>query len=162
MSENYCFLIDSREQRPYLFRGQPSKKQGLKTGDYSISFNDVDYDHEIMIERKALDDFVGVCGKGRPRFIKELERSMLIPNFFIIIEGSWLDLEMSRYHSMINPNSVIESILGWQIKYGCHIILTETRQRGERLTKKLLLHFLKYKAKEYKEKHIAEGLIERN
>ena len=162
MSENYCFLIDSREQRPYLFRGQPSKKQGLKTGDYSISFNDTDYDHEIMIERKELNDFVGVCGQGRKRFIKELERSMDIPNFFIIIEGAWIDIEKGSYYSKINPNSVIESILGWQIKYGCHIILTETRQRGERLTKKLLLHFLKYKAKEYKEKHIAEGLIERN
>lgn len=150
--EMYKFIVDTREQAPYSFKGESVKSKGLKTGDYSISFNDLDYDNEIVIERKSLDDFIGVCCQSRERFIKELERSMDIPHFYIVIEGSWEQIEKHQYYSKINPNSVIESILGWSIKYGAQFVLAGNRTRGERLTKKILLHFLKYKNINKKEK----------
>ena len=150
--EIYKFIVDTREQTPYNFKGESVKVKTLKTGDYSIAFNDVDYDNEIIIERKTINDFIGCVCQSRERFLKELERSMEIPHFYVVIEGSWEDLEKHNYISKINPNSVIESILGWSIKYGAHFIMTGNRTRGERLTKKILLHFLKYKTTKKKEK----------
>jgi len=149
----YKFIIDTREQTEYCFKGEQTIKKTLKTGDYSIEFMGVDYSSEIAIERKTLDDFVGCTYLSRERFINELERSLEIPNFYVIIEGSWVDIERQLYTSKINPNSVIESIIGWGIKYNCHFILADNRVRGERLTKKILLHFIKYKSNKYKKKN---------
>ena len=148
----YKFLIDSREQKPYCFKGEETKTCALKTGDYSIEIMGKDCSDEIIIERKECGDFISCVGAQRDRFIRELERSMDIPHFFIIIEADWKEIEMGNYYSKINPNSVIESILGWSIKYGCNIILAGNRTRGQRLTKKILLHYLKYKTIKPKKK----------
>jgi DNA excision repair protein ERCC-4 len=145
-------IVDTREQLPWEFKGFNSIKRGLKTGDYSVRFLDVDYDNEIILERKSLDDFVGVTAQGRERFERELVRSMEIPHFFIIIEGSWEQIEKHAYHSQINPNSVIGSILSWQIKYGCNIILAGDRTRAKRLALKIFEAFLRNKTKKKKEK----------
>jgi DNA excision repair protein ERCC-4 len=154
----YKILIDSREQKPYAFKGETTKTVALKTGDYSIEVFDKDCSDEIVIERKALGDFISCICQQRERFIKELERSMAIPHFFIIIEADWKEIEVGNYYSKINPNSVIESILGWQIKYGCNIILSGNRTRGQRLAKKILIHYLKYKTLNKKEKKKVKSL----
>lgn len=145
-------LIDTREQLPWEFKGYKTSPKGLKTGDYSLRFLDQDFDDDIILERKSLDDFVGCCGMQRERFERELERSMEIPHFFVIIEGSWKEIEMGYYHSKINPNSVIGSILSWQIKYGCHIILAENRTRAKRLALKIFENYLRNKVMKKKKK----------
>lgn len=145
-------LIDNREQKPWQFRGYDTKNITLHTGDYSVEFLDIDYSKEIVIERKTLDDFVNCCATQRKRFVKELERSMSIPHFFIIIEGDWSQIERGFYHSQINPNSVIGSILSWQIKYGVQIILTGNRTRAKRLAKKVFESFVKNRTLKKKKK----------
>lgn len=155
-------LVDTREQLEWEFKGFETIKKTLKTGDYSVRFLDQDFDNEIIIERKELNDFVGCCGINRERFEKELERSMDVPHFFIIIEGSWKEIEMSNYHSKINPNSVIGSILSWQIKYGAQIILAENRTRAKRLALKIFESFLKNKTKNKKEKKGIEPISPEN
>ncbi len=145
-------LIDTREQLPWEFKGYKTSQKALKTGDYSLKFLDTYFDDDIILERKTLDDFVGCCGIHRERFERELERSMEIPHFFIIIEGSWKEIEMGNYHSKINPNSVIGSILSWQIKYGCHILLTENRTRAKRLAIKIFENYLRNKVIKKKKK----------
>ena len=145
-------LIDTREQLPWEFKSIKTSPKALKTGDYSLRFLDQDFDNDIALERKTLDDFVGCCGIHRKRFERELERSMEMPHFFIIIEGSWKEIEMGYYHSKINPNSVIGSILSWQIKYGCHIILAENRTRAKRLALKIFENYLRNKVVKKKKK----------
>jgi ERCC4-type nuclease len=153
MTMLYKFLVDSREQKPYNFKGEIIETCALKTGDYSIAVNGTSYQDEIIIERKSLDDFVGMCyGPNRDRFLKELERSLEIPHFYVMIEADWQDIEKHSYYSKINPNSIIECILGWSLKYGVNFIMGGNRTRSERLTKKLLLHYLKYKTNNKKEK----------
>lgn len=148
----YRILIDSREKKPYNFKGEETLVCPLKTGDYSIEIFGKSCADDIIVERKEMGDFISCVCQQRDRFLKELERSMDIPHFFIVIEGDWKEIEVGNYYSKINSNSIIESILGWQIKYGCNIILAGNRVRGQRLTKKLLLHYLKYKTKEPKKK----------
>lgn len=145
-------IADTREQKEWEFKGFNTIKKKLDTGDYSLRFLGKDYDHEIAIERKELNDFIACCGTERSRFIKELERSMAIPHFFIIIEGSWKQIEAHFYRSQINPNSVIGSIISWQLKYGCHIILAENRGRAKRLAFKIFESFLKNRTLKNKKK----------
>jgi len=145
-------LIGTREQKEWEFKGYNTIRKTLHTGDYSVRFLDKDYDNEIAIERKELDDFVACCGSERDRFVKELERSMAIPHFFIIIEGSWKQIEAHFYRSQINPNSVIGSILSWQMKYGVHIILAENRGRAKRLSFKIFEAYIRNKTTKTKPK----------
>lgn len=150
----YRLIVDTREQKPYNFKNEEVVTQKIDTGDYSIEILGEDYSKEIAIERKSINDFIGVVTQGRERFLRELERSMEIPHFYVMIEADWKQIEMGNYYSKINANSVIESILGWSIKYGAHFIMAGNRTRGERLTKKILLHFLKYKTNKKKEKRL--------
>lgn len=145
-------LVDTREQHEWEFKGYNTIHQGLTTGDYSIRVLGVDYDNEIAIERKELEDFIACCGSNRDRFIKELERAVNISHFFIIIEGDWKQIESHAYRSQINPESVIGSIISWQMKYGVHIILAGNRERSKYLALKIFETFARHKFKNPKDK----------
>jgi len=146
------YLIDSREQKPYSFKGCDVETIALKTGDYSVKIFDTNYNNEIAIERKSLQDIIGSITQGRERFEKEMIRSLEIPHFYLIIEGSWDDIYSHNYISQIPPNSVINTILGWQIKYGYHIIIADNHRRAEDFVKRILNLFVKYKTSNPKKK----------
>jgi len=59
---DFTIIVDSREQKPYLFGGYTCgvKKSGLKTGDYSIE----GYENSICVERKSKEDLYSSLGKG--------------------------------------------------------------------------------------------------
>ena len=146
------YLVDSREQKPYAFKGCDVETIALKTGDYSVKILGMNYNTEIAIERKSLQDMIGSITQGRERFEKEMVRSLEIPHFYLIIEGSWDDIYSHNYISQIPPNSVINTILGWQIKYGYHIIIADNHRRAEDFTKRILNLFAKYKTTDTKKK----------
>ena len=50
------FFIDTREQKPYLFRGRDKEVTKLQFGDYTAIVNGED--PEVCIERKGLMDFI--------------------------------------------------------------------------------------------------------
>ena len=138
-------IIDSREQKPYNFRGCDTIVKGLKTGDYSAEYNGVDYSDKIALERKSLADFIGSITSGRKRFEKEIMRAKELEYFAIIIEGSWEDIEKHNYRSQMPPESVIGTILGWAVKFNVPIILAGNRRRAEKIVKKKLEFYLRYK-----------------
>jgi len=129
-------IIDSREQKPYLFPGYKTITQKLNAGDYSIE----DYQHRIAIERKSIADLYGTIGKGRKRFVAELERLQGHEYKAIIIEASLKDIvqykdkynnhqgkiaRMNKYYTptilKMSPSSVINSLLAWSIRYKVQI-----------------------------------------
>ena len=63
-------IIDSREQAPLAFANLPSEVGTLDTGDYSIR----GLEHLVAVERKSLDDLLGIVGRDRQRFRRELQR----------------------------------------------------------------------------------------
>jgi ERCC4-type nuclease len=144
------YLIDSREQKPYCFAGSATETKALSTGDYSVEFLDQSYEDQIAIERKSLSDFIGSITQGRERFEKEMKRGKTLKLFFVVIEGSWDDIYTENYRSRIPANSVINTILGWQVKYNVKFILAENRDRAEDVTKRLLDMFVKYKKRKIK------------
>lgn len=146
-------LIDTREGLPYTFTDYniQTMPATLHTGDYSVAQKIGDelirYDHEISIERKTLDNFIGDISskENRERFEDSVRRGSRLRYYSVVIEGSELDIIQKQYESQINPKSVLNTKLGWSIRYRVPIEFAVNRANAEYWTYNLLMLFLKYK-----------------
>ena len=136
-------LIDTREQRPYLFNTITPLPPithivTLKTGDYSLKgFKD-----KIAIERKSLTDAFGTFGRGRSRFVRELLRMTEYDFAAVIIEADWTNIIRNPpARSKLNPKTIHASVVAWQIRYGIHFWCVPNRAFGEKTTYRLLERF---------------------
>ena len=130
-------VIDTREQLPYEF--EDSITRTLQTGDYSI----FGYENQITVERKSKADAYGSIGRGRTRFIKELERLSEIDYSAIVVEASLSNFVEPPRFSQLNPKSAINSLLAWSIRYGVHIYFADNRVMGNLLTLRILERYWK-------------------
>ena len=130
-------VIDTREQLPYEF--EDSITRTLQTGDYSL----FGYEDQITVERKTKADAYGTIGKGRTRFIKELERLREIDYSAIVVEASLTNFVEPPRFSQLNPKSAINSLLAWSIRYGVHIYFADNRVMGNLLTLRILERYWK-------------------
>ena len=130
-------VIDTREQLPYEF--EDSITRTLQTGDYSI----FGYEDKVTVERKTKADAYGTIGKGRARFIKELERLSEIDYSAIIVEASLSNFVEPPLFSQLNPKSAINSLLAWSIRYGVHVYFADNRVMGNLLTLRILERYWK-------------------
>ena len=70
MDKQRAIIIDTREQRPWVFPAYAAVRVGtLKQGDYALEGDD-----RYAIERKSLEDFIGTIFSGWERFKRELNR----------------------------------------------------------------------------------------
>ena len=125
-------ITDSRERTPYIFKNSITRK--LHTGDYSIE----GYEYQVCVERKTKIDAYQTFGKGRTRFIKELQRMSEFEYSAIVIESSLSSFLVPPYFSRMNPKSCIMSLISWSIKYGVHVYFADNRELGMKLTKNIL------------------------
>ena len=134
-------LQDNRENLPYLFDRWPVevKAATLKTGDYSLpGFTD-----QAAIERKSLDDLIGcLTGSNRSRFERELSRARSFELFVVIVESDLSQISNKQYHSVMNPDAVLQSIVAFHIRYGVPFLFAGDRCGAEYLTYSLLQKFL--------------------
>lgn len=126
-------VIDSREQQPYHF-DLPTTVAGLKVGDYSLA----GFEDRIAIERKTVDDLITCLSSGRDRFERELERGRDLDYFALVIEADLKSLAGGEYRSRMNPESVIQSLLTFSVRYRLPIFFVGDRQTGQRVTESLL------------------------
>lgn len=134
-------IIDSREQLPYKFdRWEVNTTTGtLTTGDYSIQ----GFEDKAAIERKSLDDLVGcLSGKSRVRFEKELARGRSLELFAVVIECNFFEIAGKRYHSTMNPDAVLQSIMAFHIRYNTPFLFCGDRSGGEYIAYSLLSKFI--------------------
>ena len=130
-------IIDSREKLPYTFHNNDVglETAKLNAGDYSLA----GFDDRVAVERKSLDDLVGCLhGSGRERFERELARAGSYERFAVIIESSLQHIIMKRYHSKMTPQSVIQSITAFYIRYGSPFLFCGDRSGGEYMTYSIL------------------------
>ena len=130
-------VIDTRERLPYEF--EDSIIRTLQTGDYSI----FGYEDQVTVERKTKADAYGTIGKGRTRFIKELERLREIDYSAIVVEASLSNFVEAPQFSQLNPKSAINSLLAWSIRYGVHVYFADNRTMGNLLTLRILERYWK-------------------
>jgi DNA excision repair protein ERCC-4 len=130
-------VIDTREQLPYEF--EDSITRTLQTGDYSL----FGYEDQITVERKTKADAYGTIGRGRTRFIKELERLSEIDYSAIVVESSLSDFIEPPRFSQLNPKSALNSLLAWSIRYRVFIFFADNRVMGNLLTLRILERYWK-------------------
>jgi ERCC4-type nuclease len=136
-------LIDSREQAPYSFtppryEGVTTETASLQTGDYSLA----GLQDRIALERKSLDDLTGTLTKGRERFERECERGRGFEYFGLIIEAALEDVRGHRYQSQMTPQSLLQSLAAFSVRYGLHVHWCGNRAGGEYMVHSLLQKYL--------------------
>ncbi len=143
--KGFILVIDSREQLP-LFTGSLPKglvivRDTLNVGDYSIR----GFESQIAVERKTIGDLLGCLGNDRERFKRELEKLKAYEWKAICLEGT--EDELLQYHdfSLMNPNSVRQSIVSINIRYGIQFYFSQKRSSIERWILDHLIKFFRVK-----------------
>ncbi len=151
-------LADSREQSPYKFvakqyEGTTTERATLTTGDYSLA----GLESHIALERKSLDDLTGTLTQGRERFQRECQRGRGLQYFGLIIEASLEDVRLHNYRSKMTPQSLLQTLAAYSVRYGLHIHWCGNRAGGEYMTYSLLQKFLREQQKTFEalQQHIA-------
>lgn len=115
-----------------------TEKRRLMTGDYSI----VGFEDRIAVERKERSDAYQSFGRERRRFEAELERLSQMDYAAVLVEDTWDGMEhRPPRNSKMLPESVIESMIAWQQRYGVHFLLVSGRRQAERLCFRVLRRF---------------------
>ena len=137
--ENMIIVIDTREQAPLPFT-LPTERGTLATGDYSIKGLE-DY---IAIERKSIDDLVACLKNGnRERFERELSRGRSLDYFALVLECDLALLADHQYQSLMNPKSVIQSVITFSVRYKLPVFFCENRQYCARMVESLLQKYVR-------------------
>ena len=121
-------IIDTREQSPLDFSRWPDvtvETGTLTSGDYSLA----GLTDRFGVERKSLPDLVASVTKGRDRFQRELERLRGFDVAALVVEGIMEQVARHEYRSKSNPDSVLQSLAAFQVRYGVPVIVVRKRQR---------------------------------
>ena len=151
--QSMVILTDSREQDTprsrsrYAQFGAPHEKTTIHTGDYSAKFMLPDgtwYDmsKDVTVERKMNLDELCLCfGSERHRFIREFERAKEnnIRMWLLLENSSFKDAYAGRYRSQYKPKSLIASLLAFQARYNCRIVMADESVSG-RLIRDILYY----------------------
>ena len=125
-------IVDSREQLPFTFEhGRYADVQiqsgTLNVGDYSLC----GLEDKVAVERKSLPDLVACLGRERQRFEKELQRSMALDAFAVVVEASWSDLASGNFRSQLNPHAACQSVLAFMARYRMAFLFAGSRAAAE-------------------------------
>lgn len=138
----FIVAIDTREQRPYAFPC-PTVRKKLNSGDYSV----LGMESLVAVERKSKVDAYGTIGKGRDRFVSELERLSEMEYAAIVVESSMAEFVIPPEASRLNPKSAINSLIAWSIRYGVHVFFADSRIMGQTVTLRILEKFYREKTR---------------
>jgi len=97
----------------------------------------------IALERKSIDDLTGTLTKGRERFERECERGRGMDYFGVIIEASLEDVRGHKYQSQMTPQSLLQSLAAFSVRYGLHVHWCGNRAGGEYMTHAVLSKYLR-------------------
>ena len=144
---NFTIVIDTREQRPYIFKGHPIVQDNLKVGDYSIR----GFENQIAIERKQAEEIYGNFGHGRERFMKECELLSTYERACIIIENDLSRLisppEYTKrmYKMKLKKSHIVGALAKLIGEYGIPVIFASGRREANELTYAILKQYYKCK-----------------
>ena len=146
INSNITIIIDTREKKcehivAYLDKNRIKHiTQKLDVGDYSFTFNEMNYSDEIVIERKAsLDEIVGnftghvlstkkdekgnfIKLSNRDRFEREFLRMQTSKKYLLIENASWEKIYRHGYRSQLPPESLAASMYTFQHRFKINTI----------------------------------------
>jgi ERCC4-type nuclease len=137
-------LVDTREQDPYTFAPPryadvQTEAATLQTSDYSLA----GLTDKIGLERKSLSDLTGTLTTGRERFTRECERGVAFDYYGLIIEASMEDVRQHNYRSQMTPQSLLQTLATYSVRYGLHVHWCGCRAGGEYMVYSLLGKYLR-------------------
>lgn len=136
---DYVIAVDTREQRPYSWKGVECRRVTLEQGDYSL----IGMEQVVCVERKSFADFYSCLSSGRERFENDLQRMSECRYPLVVIEGSMMDLLQSHTYvaaggiptqSEVTPLVAQNSLLSWQSRYRIPVLLCGERSAASRMT----------------------------
>lgn len=133
-------VVDTREKKPYTFKGHIIKRRALESGDYSL----LGYTKKIIIERKSLADLFGTITvkKNLIRFTKELERLRKIPYWFILVDASPTSISKGFRHSRANGFATLCFLFELIFKYNGRILFAKSRDEASMLIEAMFNGFI--------------------
>jgi ERCC4-type nuclease len=142
--EGFILVLDTREATedplflPRPYKGLTIVRDTLSTGDYSIR----GFESQIAVERKKLYDLLNCLGKDRDRFKREMQRLQEYEWKAVAVETSEDEL-LYQHHdfSLMDPNSVRQSIVSIEIRFGVPFYFNPSREKLERW---ILDHLIKF------------------
>jgi DNA excision repair protein ERCC-4 len=147
-------LIDTREPDPHPWEScfdAPVIRGTLETGDFSLP----GCGEMIAIERKTTADLISCLCSSRDRFTRELQRASRIPDFIVIVEGTYGEILKGEYRSGMNPKSAWESIIALQQRYRIPFLFAGSTEIAARLCESILIRWWKEHVKALEEIRIA-------
>lgn len=106
-----CIVIqDSREQRPLKIDAFPVEIESLSAGDYGIRGFSDHANPRFIVERKSLSDLIGslnTFSKGKPRFVRQIEKMRRFEQKSLLIEAHRFDVESGAYVSQTSSKSIL-------------------------------------------------------
>lgn len=141
-------VTDSREQRPFAFRGRPVAVTvgTLEAGDYSLA----GFERRVAVERKALGDLVLCLGRERERFEREFARLRGFEVAAVVVEEPQEALRQGRYRGGLNPSAAWQSVLALSTRYRVPFFFCAGREVAEATTFDILRHFANERWRELK------------
>jgi len=144
--KGFTLVIDTREQSPLFITGSLPKglvvvRDTLDVGDYSIR----GFEHQVSVERKTISDLLGCLGNDRERFKRELEKLKVYEWKAICLEGTEDELLQFHDFSLMHPNSIRQSIVSINIRYGVQFYFNPKRLSIERWVLDHLIKFFRVK-----------------
>lgn len=135
-------LCDTREQAPLDFSRWPDvqvEAGTLRAGDYSLK----GLERQFGIERKSLPDLVSSITTGRERLERELDVLKGFAVAAIVVEGTMDEVRRHRYRSQTSPESVLQTLAAWQVRYGVPTIWAGSPAGAAYMVRALARHYLR-------------------
>lgn len=133
-------VADSREQENGHILGYLDEHKiahitrKLDTGDYSAMIGDLTLEKDVAIEKKnSIDEIAGNFTVDRQRFEDEFLRAKAegLKLFLLIENCTWSDILCHNYRSKLKPQSLIASLLAWQIRFNISIIFCKPSETAQ-------------------------------
>jgi len=135
--ERFALVVDTREQRRYLFHDVDSIEAALDCGDYSVR----GYTDTIRIERKGFDDLFGCLTSGRERFESQLERLERFPCRALILDTTPQALLIGHARCELPGHVALARLIELCAQY--HVMPVFAGKDGAIVCQMLLIAFVK-------------------
>lgn len=131
-------VVDTREQKPYLFSsGRVTVvRRTLPAGDYSLDGMEAEW----VVERKSLADFVNTAIGDRDRWARELTKLWGYRFAAVVVESCVHEVLAGNYRGGALPGSVLTASLAVMQDYGVHLVWGGNRATSERMVEVMLIN----------------------
>ncbi len=134
-------LIDTREQWPLDITAFATEEASLPVGDYGVKgFSDWDRP-DFIIERKSEGDLCGSIGRGRARFLREVQKMRQFGFRALVIESTRARIAAGDYRSKIIPASILSTLDALCVRAGLHVFWCGSHEGAARQVETLAATF---------------------